>query len=276
MLDVNALLTRAVIERIDETFWACFGEDHTGHNALAQTTAQGVLRQIATCNTPYHDLEHTVQVVMAGQEILLGRMRKDADLTPRDWLNVTVSLLCHDIGFVRGICRGDRAGLVTGRTPTSTQRLEVGSCDAALMPFHVERGMRYAAEQFAQQPLVDVEAVQRNIERTRFPVPTGGRFQRAADYPGLVRGADLIGQMSDPRYLQKLPALFYEFEENGMNALTGYRTPADLLRALPAFFDSIRRYLEPALRYLQETVRGRQIAAALERNVALAQQASRP
>ena len=31
-------------------------------------------------------------------------------MTPRDWLHFIVSLLGHDIGYVRGICRGDRDG----------------------------------------------------------------------------------------------------------------------------------------------------------------------
>ena len=33
----------------------------------------------------------------------------------------------------------------------------------------------------------------------------------------LVRAADLIGQLGDPHYLRKANALYYEFEEIGMN-----------------------------------------------------------
>jgi len=28
---------------------------------------------------------------------------------PRDWLHFIISLLCHGIGYVRGICQGDSA-----------------------------------------------------------------------------------------------------------------------------------------------------------------------
>lgn len=38
------------------------------------------------------------------------------------------------------------------------------------------------------------------------------------NYPGLVQAADLIGQLSDPRYLKKISALFYEFQETGFNS----------------------------------------------------------
>jgi hypothetical protein len=30
--------------------------------------------------------------------------------TPREWLHFIISLLCHDIGYVRGVCRGDGNG----------------------------------------------------------------------------------------------------------------------------------------------------------------------
>jgi hypothetical protein len=33
----------------------------------------------------------------------------------------------------------------------------------------------------------------------------------------LVRAADLIGQLGGPHYLQKANALYYEFEEIGIN-----------------------------------------------------------
>ena len=37
------------------------------------------------------------------------------------------------------------------------------------------------------------------------------------DFPGLVRAADLIGQLADINYLRKQAALFSEFHETGMS-----------------------------------------------------------
>jgi hypothetical protein len=48
--------------------------------------------------------------------------------------------------------------------------------------------------------------IKRNIELTRFPVPADEDHQDTTNFPGLIRAADLIGQMSDPRYLQKISA----------------------------------------------------------------------
>ena len=63
-------------------------------------------------------------------------------------------------------------------------------------------------------------AVARAIEYTRFPAS----HEPADDSEEgtLVRAADLIGQLGDPHYLRKANALYYEFEEVGMNRQLGY------------------------------------------------------
>src|SRR5262249_49107180 len=45
----------------------------------------------------------------------------------------------------------------------------------------------------------------------------------------LLRAADLIGQLGDPHYLRKTNALYYEFEEIGLNKQLGYESPADIV-----------------------------------------------
>src|SRR5207249_919810 len=83
-------------------------------------------------------------------------------------------------------------------------------------------------------------------------------------YPGLVRAADLIGQLSDPSYLRKLPALFWEFEETGVNRVLRYRTAEDLRRGYPRFYwQAVQPYIAEALRHLRWTQRGQQILAHL-------------
>jgi hypothetical protein len=52
----------------------------------------------------------------------------------------------------------------------------------------------------------------------------------------LLRAADLIGQLGDPHYLKKTNALYYEFEEIGLNKQLGYETPADLVDKYPQFY----------------------------------------
>src|SRR6185436_76010 len=100
---------------------------------------------------------------------------------------------------------------------------------------------------------------QRNIEHTRFPVPAADD-ERDLGYPAVVRAADLIGQLSDPRYLSKIPALFYEFQETGVAARLGYQHPGDLRRNYPRFYWSgVFPFVQEALAALAVTQRGRQM-----------------
>lgn len=228
------------------------------------------LENIANSDALYHDVEHTIMVALVGQEILRGRQIREGRVSCEDWLHAIISLVCHDIGYVKGVCRMDHDGnYATGRG-TETIPLGRGTTDAALTPFHVDRGKLFVAERFGGHGLIDVERLQRNIEPTRFPVPEDADLQDSSGYPGLVRAADLIGQLSDPRYLRKVPKLFYEFEETGVNARLGYKDPGDLRRNYPGFFwKCVNPYIQDGLRYLSLTQQGQQMRANLYSNVFL-------
>lgn len=228
------------------------------------TTTRMALEILANTDAAYHDLEHTIMVTQVGQEILRGKRMADADVTPKLWVEFVVSLLFHDIGYVRGICRGDRGGRYVIDTAGTTMQPDAGATDAFMTPWHVDRGQIFIRERFADEPLIDTEAVCRNIELTRFPVPAADDYQGVADLPGLVRAADLIGQLADPRYLQKLSRLFAEFRETGEAQRLGYRSPADLREAYPGFFwNLVSPYISEGLRLLRKTQSGQQVLANL-------------
>jgi hypothetical protein len=64
--------------------------------------------------------------------------------------------------------------------------------------------------------------------------------------------------------MQKFPALFYEFEETGMNKKLGYKHPGDLREAYPSFYWSVvNRYIQDGLRHLRVTQEGKQWIANL-------------
>ncbi|MCG8366142.1 MAG: hypothetical protein MJA27_22755, partial [Pseudanabaenales cyanobacterium] len=194
-------------------------------------------------------------------------------------LNFMVSLLCHDIGYVGGVCQQDdvaqrryvhrQVQTPTSQTPeTAWVTLPSGATDASLTPYHVERSQLFVQENFGSYEVLDLNAIQRNIAFTQFPVPDQPAYQVTNHYPGLARAADLIGQLSDPCYLQKTVALFYEFEELGMNKKLGYCSPEDLRLGFPKFYRTqVYAYIQPALAYLQATPLGRQIVENLKANV---------
>src|SRR5207244_9650874 len=85
-------------------------------------------------------VEHTLMVTLVGQEILRGKHVRAGGVSPRDWMHFLLSLLCHDIGYVRGVCRDDRNGIYITGVDDQTITVPSGASDAALTPHHVDRG----------------------------------------------------------------------------------------------------------------------------------------
>ena len=144
-----------------------------------------------------------------------------------------------------------------------------GATDASLTPYHVARSKVFVRERFGKTIInLDIAQIEQNIEHTRFPVPEGEFHESTSDFPGLVRAADLIGQLADINYLRKQPALFNEFRETGTSEKLGYKSVADLRDQYPDFFwKSVRPYIGDALRYLRVTQEGKQWVANLYANV---------
>jgi hypothetical protein len=171
---------------------------------------------------------------------------------------------------VKGVCRQDQEslGLFATGIGDGIVPISVGATSASLTPYHVDRGKLVIDERFGGHNLIDAEQIKRNIELTRFPVPADETHQDRHNYSGLARAADLIGQLSDPRYLKKISSLFYEFEEVGTNKVLGYKTPGDLRRNYAKFYwNGVFPYIPAALKYLELTQEGKQIVANLYANV---------
>jgi hypothetical protein len=125
--------------------------------------ARLVLEKIGNSNALYHDIEHTLTVTLAGQQIIRGRLLSES-LTPDDWLHFTCALLLHDIGMVRGVCKGETDdSLVIDESGTRFTPPR-GASDAVLAPYHIDRGKLYACQRFAQSKFVDGERIATAVE----------------------------------------------------------------------------------------------------------------
>lgn len=268
MFNSTEILINAFVQQLKAGYRRTYGKLKADYADIIAWAGSMALENIANSDALYHDVEHTILVTLVGQEVLRGRHIREGGVSPEDWLHFIISLACHDIGYVRGVCRDDRANLCTTGLDGAMIELPPGATDAYLTPYHVDRGKLFIDERFGGHKLLDTFIIKKNIELTRFPIPTQEDHQDTTDYPGLVRASDLIGQLSDPRYLKKIPALFYEFEETGVNQAFGYRSPGDLRRNYPQFYwKSVYPYIQPALRYLSLTQQGQQITASLYANV---------
>ena len=125
-----------------------------------------------------------------------------------------------------------------------------------MTPYHIARARLFVRERFSKAVLIhlDTAQIEANIEHTRFPVPEEEQHAPTDDFPGLLRAADLIGQLADMNYLRKTAALFNEFRETGISNKLKLNSPADLRVNYPQFFwQIVQPYIVDALRYLRVT-----------------------
>jgi hypothetical protein len=267
MLNATALLSDQLGKSLSGVFLRTFGGSMPHIAALLDEAARLVIELIAASDALYHNAEHTALVTLVAQDIVRGQRLRQT-VSPEDWLHVIVAALSHDIGYLRNVCRGDDGDLQVIDAAGNSVTLPRGASDAFLAPYHVCRSQLAVRERFFESPLIDAERIARSIELTRFPVPDDGDHAETGTEAGLVRAADLIGQLGDPLYPRKLNALFHEFAEIGTNQKLGYASPADVAERYPAFFWSkVEPYIGDAIGHLELTMEGRQWIAQLYSNV---------
>jgi hypothetical protein len=238
---------------------------------VVSRSARFALAAIAGSDAPYHDVDHTVLVTLAGQAILEGLHLSGKALTPEEWGQFTIALLFHDIGYVRGICRGDRGNRAATGNGDEFIEMPAESTDAALSSHHVDRSLMFIRERFETefdtQSVLHADVISGYIEMTRFPFPPEDR-ENADPLAELIRAADLIGQLGEPRRRQKCSALFREFEEIGLNARLGYQKPDDIIRDTAGFYrKAAAPRIQKALACLRLTREGSVWIAHLQANV---------
>ena len=267
MMTMPAIMADELGKHIAEDFRRWFGSSHQDKAERLDGAARMALECLGRSDALYHNVEHTFLVTLVGRDILHGRMLTER-LEPDDYSHMIVACLLHDIGYVRGILKGDGRDRFVVDASGTTVTLPRGASDAALTPYHVDRSKLFVMERLAGSPLLDAERVARAVELTRFPMRESSEIRQEDREGRLVQAADLIGQLGDPLYLRKANALFHEFEEIGINHQLGYTSPADLVERFPDFYwTSVAPHLEEAIAYLNVTAAGRQWIANLHSHV---------
>ena len=268
MITVPELAAEALGSFLADQITRRFGSSDAALTEIIPSAASA-LECIGNSDALYHNVEHTMLVTLAGHEIFKGRALLKPS-TPADYSNFIVACLAHDIGYVRGVVKGDDASSYVVDGTGRKVSLPRGSSDAALAPYHVERSKLFVLDRVAAVEELDGARIARAIGFTRFPYSPVADDEkgRVDEEASLLRAADLIGQLGDPHYLRKVNALYYEFEEIGLNRQLGYESPADLVDKYPQFYwDSISPHIQSAIRYLNVTSTGRRWIAGLYSNV---------
>ncbi len=267
MLDLVSLAADTFSQSLSDQFRRRYRSTAGALAELVDSAANLAIERIGVSNAAYHNFEHTMLVTEVGWDILRGR-QVHQEVSAEDAAHFLLACLLHDIGYVRGICSGDVGNVVTINQEGDVIEWPRGASDAFLTPYHVDRSKLFIHERVSVHDLIDADRLASAVELTRFPVPDDEDHQETDTEAGLVRAADLIGQLGDPYYLKKGNALFNEFQEIGVNERLGYSSPADLVERYPAFFwENAYPYLQPAIKYLDCTASGRNWIAHLYRHV---------
>lgn len=176
------------------------------------------------CNTRYHDLQHTMDCLLAMTRLIHGTFLNGIIFLERDVTLGLISALMHDTGYIQSI--DDNKG--TGGKYTLV---------------HINRSIDFMEKYFfvnGYSP-ADFRACRNFLKCTGLDVNIDGINFKSWQHKILGKilvTADLLGQMADPSYLEKLPFLYEEFKEGGV---PGFDDVLDLLSKTPKFWEFTRQ-----------------------------------
>jgi hypothetical protein len=272
MFSIQQIAIEHFVRGLKDTFQQTYGETEYHYSNVAAWSARLALENISNSDALYHNVDHTIMVTSVAQAIIKGKHLCEGGVTPRDWLHFIMAVLFHDIGYVRGVCKDDKDNLYATGVDDKMVEIPSTGTDVLLTPYHIDRSKLFVRERFSGKLLVEIDIdtkrIASYIEMTRFPQPDKEAYKDSRSYGGLVRAADFIGQLGDPNYLRKIPALFYEFEEIGSNSTMGYKNPGDMRENFAKFYwNVVSPYIQDALAYLCQTLEGKQWIANLHSHV---------
>jgi hypothetical protein len=182
------------------------------------------------CNTAYHDLRHTMLVVLAMARLIHGASVQGTIFTDKEINLGLISALMHDTGYIQ--TNDDDSG--TGAKYTL---------------IHIKRSVMFVQDYYAHQDYFrdDLENFSDIMNCTGISIDIKKISFSSANIEimGKILGtADLLGQMADRLYLEKLVPLFHEFEEG---KVPGFSSELDLLIKTTNFYYITQTRLEKDL-----------------------------
>ena len=196
-------------------------------------------------NTKYHDLEHTMSVFLAMARLLHGAWCEGLRLEPPMIRTGMFAALFHDVGLIQHSddTSGTGAKYTVGHEDRSNSFMSDYLGDCGVPPEEIADGKDMIAGTRLMQRVSDIAF----------------RTPECALVGKMVASADLLAQMGDRAYLEKLLLLFREFEEA---RLPGFDSELTLLEKTEDFYEHVvRKRLEEDLdnvaRYLPSHFKAR-------------------
>jgi len=176
------------------------------------------------CNTEYHDLKHTTDTFLAFARLMHGAFIKGHHFKTRNITLGLISALMHDTGYMQTM--NDDTG--TGAKYT----LQHISRSIAFMDKYFRDKEYYSGEDFDHcGQMLNCTGFSANVGSIGFKSDEVGMLGK------ILGTADLLGQMADRNYLEKLIFLYNEFHEGQVQ---GFADEFDLLKKTISFYDIIK------------------------------------
>ena len=172
------------------------------------------------CNTGYHDLSHANTAFLAMARLINGAVLDNRKFDENDVVAGLTAALVHDAGYIQEA--SDRSGTGAKYKADHEQR----SMD--FIDRHGEEFGLSPDEVQAARTMISCTDMEKSISSIRFPSP---QIEVLAK---LLASTDLLAQLSDATYLEKLLFLFYEFCEAGVG---NYKCESDILKKSLTFYD---------------------------------------
>lgn len=182
------------------------------------------------CNTGYHDFRHAIETFLAMSRLMHGAVLDNESISERQIITALIAAILHDVGYIQE--ESDTQGTGAKHKAHHEQRS---------MDFLSRHGFEFGLsveEIAAGRVIILCTDMDTDITTIAFPSPQIELLGK------LLGAADLMAQLAERKYLEKLLYLYYECKEAGVG---GYESELDILRKSINFYDFFEERLKTTL-----------------------------
>ena len=179
------------------------------------------------CNTEYHDFRHTLMVLLAMTRLMHGASLQGVRFSEKEINLGLISALMHDTGYIQSID-------------------DLGGTGAKYTLVHMNRSIQFIESYFTGNRYFDGDiknfySIVSCTEINTMINDVAFQSENIALLGKMLGTADLLGQMADRLYLEKLILLYNEFTEG---CVPGFDSEVDLFRKTVSFYKQTRSRFE--------------------------------
>jgi hypothetical protein len=192
--------------------------------AFTHTLFNGRYPGYRECNTAYHDLFHTNEIMLAMTRLIHGAVIEGLHFSEKHMNLGVICALMHDTGYIQTV--DDTEGTGAKYTMSHIQRsIDFMNRIYAQDPYFCDQSKNFSDILFCTGLNTKVSEINFSSPQTRL-------------LGQMLGTADLVGQMADRHYLEKLLHLYPEFVEG---KVPGFDSEYDLLKKTAGFYEITKK-----------------------------------